>query len=118
MKLIVHVSDYGWPVPPHRLAGLLADVGGLAEAAGFDGIAVADHLWQHPIMGGPERASLEAYTTLGFLAADTSSARLMTVVTGALPLARRAGQDRHDPGRALGRSGLARYRRRSLPGGV
>jgi F420-dependent oxidoreductase-like protein len=83
MKLVVHVSDYGWPVPPDRLAGLVADVGGLAESAGFDGIAVADHLWQHPIMGGPERACLEAYTTLGFLAAHTRSSRLMTVVTGA-----------------------------------
>jgi F420-dependent oxidoreductase-like protein len=83
MKLVVHVSDYGWPVRPDQLAGLLAEVGGLAESNGFDGIAVADHLWQHPIMGGPERASLEAYTTLGFLAAHTRSSRLMTVVTGA-----------------------------------
>ncbi len=83
MKLVLHISDFGWPVPTERLPGLLADTAALAEAGGFDGIGVADHLWQHPIMGGPVRPQLEAYSTLAFLAAHTRSARLMTVVTGA-----------------------------------
>ena len=30
---------------------------------------MADHVWQHPIMGGPETPQIEAYTTLGFIAA-------------------------------------------------
>ncbi|HKF90825.1 MAG TPA: TIGR03560 family F420-dependent LLM class oxidoreductase [Acidimicrobiia bacterium] len=83
MKLVVHLADFGWPVEAGELAGLLGDVGELTEAGGFDGIAVGDHLWQHPIMGGPEGACLEAYTTLGFLAAHTASIRLMTLATGA-----------------------------------
>jgi F420-dependent oxidoreductase-like protein len=83
VRLVVHLSDYGWPVPTEALPGLLADVGGLVEDAGVDGLAVADHLWQHPIMGGPERATLEAYTTLTWLAAHTYRVRLFTLATGA-----------------------------------
>jgi F420-dependent oxidoreductase-like protein len=79
----MHLSDFGWPVAPDAMAGLLTDAAGLAEAGGFDGIAVGDHLWQHPMMGGPEGACLEAYTTLAFLAAHTRSVRLMTLATGA-----------------------------------
>jgi alkanesulfonate monooxygenase SsuD/methylene tetrahydromethanopterin reductase-like flavin-dependent oxidoreductase (luciferase family) len=83
MKLILHLSHANWPVPPSELAGLLADVAALADDGGFDGIATADHLWQHPMMGGPEAPVLEAYTTLAFLAAHTSRVRLLTVATGA-----------------------------------
>jgi F420-dependent oxidoreductase-like protein len=83
MKLIVHVSDFGWPVAPAALPGLLADIATLTDRGGFDGLAVADHLWQHPIMGGPEHACLEAYTTLAFLAAHSQRVRLLTLATGA-----------------------------------
>ncbi|MFI5286372.1 MAG: hypothetical protein ACHQ4F_08630 [Candidatus Dormibacteria bacterium] len=37
-----------------------------AEAAGFDAISVADHVWLHPIVGGPLGNHLEAYATLGY----------------------------------------------------
>ena len=83
MKLVVHLSAYDWPVATDELGDLLADVAGATEANDFDGLAVADHLWQHPIMDGPEANCIEAYTTLGFLAAHTRSIRLFTVVTGA-----------------------------------
>jgi alkanesulfonate monooxygenase SsuD/methylene tetrahydromethanopterin reductase-like flavin-dependent oxidoreductase (luciferase family) len=79
----VHVSDFGWPIETTEIPGLLRDVAELTEAGGFDGIAVADHLWSHPIMGGPETSCLEAYTTLTYLAALTRSVRLMTPATGA-----------------------------------
>src|SRR4029079_5756707 len=69
MKLVLHLSDFGWPIEPAAMTALLSDVAGLAEDGGFGGIAVADHVWSHPIMGGPETACLEAYTTLAFLAA-------------------------------------------------
>jgi F420-dependent oxidoreductase-like protein len=82
VKLVVHLADFGWPVDPAELPALLADVAALSEAGGFDGIAVGDHLWQHPIMGGPQGACLEAYSTLAYLAAHTQSVRLMTVATG------------------------------------
>jgi F420-dependent oxidoreductase-like protein len=83
VKLVVHLADFGWPIPPAELADLLGDVATLTDEGGFDGLAVGDHVWSHPIMGGPETACLEAYSTLAFLAARTSRVRLMTVATGA-----------------------------------
>ena len=82
MKVLLHLSDFGWPIAPEGLPSLLAEIAALTEEGGFDGIAVADHLWQHPIMGGPERACPEAYVTLAFLAAHSRSVRLMTLATG------------------------------------
>src|SRR5690349_10033608 len=41
-----------------------------------------DHLWQISVIGPPEQEMLEAYTTLGFLAAHTKTAKLLTLVTG------------------------------------
>jgi F420-dependent oxidoreductase-like protein len=82
MKLVLHLSHYNWAAGPEQFAEVLTDVAALAEEGGLDGIAVADHLWQFPIMGGPEADVLEAYTTLAYLAARTRSVRLLTVVTG------------------------------------
>jgi alkanesulfonate monooxygenase SsuD/methylene tetrahydromethanopterin reductase-like flavin-dependent oxidoreductase (luciferase family) len=59
----------------------MAEIVQVAEAAGFDTIDVADHLWQHPIMGGPEAPQIEAYTMLGFIAAHTRRVRLMALAT-------------------------------------
>jgi len=83
VKIVVHLADQGWPVPAAELPVLLTDVAALVEEGGFDGLAVSDHVWSHPFMGGPETACLEAYSMLSFLAAHTSSVRLLTVVTGA-----------------------------------
>ncbi|MDI3340259.1 MAG: TIGR03560 family F420-dependent LLM class oxidoreductase [Sphaerobacter sp.] len=66
---------------PERLGATLAAMAQAAEAAGFDAIAVADHVWQHPILGGAEGPSLECYTTLAFLAAQTRRVKLMTLAT-------------------------------------
>jgi F420-dependent oxidoreductase-like protein len=41
-----------------------------------------DHVWQIRGFGPPEHEMLEAYTTLGFLAAHTSRVKLLTLVTG------------------------------------
>ena len=55
-----------------------------ADDAGFEYIAVMDHFFQIPAVGPAEREMLEAYTTLGYLAACTSRAALLTVITGAV----------------------------------
>jgi len=55
-----------------------------ADDAGFDSIAVMDHFFQIGMIGPPNQDMLEAYTTLGYLAACTSRARLLTLVTGAV----------------------------------
>jgi alkanesulfonate monooxygenase SsuD/methylene tetrahydromethanopterin reductase-like flavin-dependent oxidoreductase (luciferase family) len=83
VKIVVHLADFGWPIPAAELPALLTDVAALTEAGGFDGLAVGDHLWSSPYMDGPETACLEAYSTLSFLAARSSAVRLMTLATGA-----------------------------------
>jgi F420-dependent oxidoreductase-like protein len=83
VKLVLHLSQFNWAAGPERFADVLADVAALADEGGLDGIGVADHLWQHPIMGGPDANCLEAYSTLAFLAGRTRSVRLLAVVTGA-----------------------------------
>ncbi len=47
-------------------------------------VAVMDHFFQIRAVGPPEHEMLEAYTTLGYLAAHTSRAKLATLVTGAI----------------------------------
>lgn len=43
---------------------------------------MADHVWPHPIIGGPEAEELECYSMLAFLAANTSRIKLTFMVTG------------------------------------
>ena len=68
MKLGLHIPATSWQGGARRLGPTLAQIVETAEAAGFDAIDVADHLWQHPIMGGPTESQIEGYTTLGFIA--------------------------------------------------
>ncbi|MDT4991608.1 MAG: hypothetical protein QOH97_1500 [Actinoplanes sp.] len=82
MKLGLHISDFTWPEGASRLAGVLADIASTADEVGFDRISVMDHLWQIGVHGPPEHEMLEAYTTLGFLAGHTKTAKLLTLVTG------------------------------------
>jgi F420-dependent oxidoreductase-like protein len=80
MKLVLHINNFSWPGT--RFGPTLAEIARTADACGFDRIGVADHVWQHPIMGGPEADELECYTTLAFLAANTERAGLMAMVSG------------------------------------
>src|SRR5919198_1657208 len=82
MKLGLHIPDFTWPNGPERLGPDLAAVVSAADAAGFDRISVMDHVWQIQTVGSPEMEMLEAYTTLGYVAAHTSRAKLLTLVTG------------------------------------
>jgi F420-dependent oxidoreductase-like protein len=82
VRLGLHLPDFTWPGGPPRLGTQLADVAQAAEAAGFDRLSVMDHVWQIRGVGPPEHEMLEAYTTLGFLAGQTSRISLLTLVTG------------------------------------
>ena len=82
MKLGLHIANFTWPDGPSRLGPLLGDIASAADEAGFERISVMDHLWQISVIGPPEDEMLEAYTTLGFLAAHTRRAKLLTLVTG------------------------------------
>ena len=83
MKLGLHIPDSNWRGGPAALGGLLGEIVAAAEEAGFDLISVADHVWVHPIIGGPLKGHLEAYTTLGYIAAHTKTTRLLALATAA-----------------------------------
>jgi F420-dependent oxidoreductase-like protein len=82
VKLGLHISNFTWPQGAPRLGPVLADIAASADEAGFERISVMDHLWQIGVIGPPEHEMLEAYTALGFLAAHTRRAKLLTLVTG------------------------------------
>ena len=82
MKIGLQIPDFSTPRGPEGLAAELATVARTADDAGFEYIAVMDHFFQIGAIGAPEREMLEAYTTLGYLAACTSRAALLTVITG------------------------------------
>lgn len=84
MKIGLQIPDFTWPGNPERLGPTLAAIARTADDAGFEHIMVMDHLFQIPMVGPVEHEMLEAYTTLGFLAANTSRARLGTLVTAAI----------------------------------
>jgi F420-dependent oxidoreductase-like protein len=82
MKLGVQLNSFDWSGGPEQFGRNLADIGTIVEEAGFDRIGVADHVWQHPIMGGPEADEPECYATLAFLAANTQRVKLTAMVSG------------------------------------
>ena len=72
MRISLSVTNFSWPGGPPALAASLAEVAVAAEAAGLDTLWVADHLIQAGPGSAPDAEMLEAYTTLGFLAARTA----------------------------------------------
>jgi F420-dependent oxidoreductase-like protein len=83
MRVSINVTNYSWPGGPGRLATELGSVARAAEEAGVDTLWVSDHLLQADPTAAPgDTEMLEAYTTLGFLAARTERVRLGTMVTG------------------------------------
>jgi len=83
MKLGLHIAATNWHGGPERLGETLAHAAEAAEAAGFDAISVTDHVWGSQYTGGVEASQVEAYTTLGFIAARTERVRLLTLATAA-----------------------------------
>ena len=83
MKLGLHIASTSWAGGSARMGALLTEIVETAEAVGFDMIDTADHVWLHPIVGGPEENHIEAYTALSFIAAQTQRVRLMTLATAA-----------------------------------
>jgi F420-dependent oxidoreductase-like protein len=89
MKLGTHLAMTNWDGGAARLGPTLAEAAEAAEAAGFDAISVADHVWGSQYTGGVEASQIEAYTTLGFIAARTQRVRLLALATA--PPYRHAG---------------------------
>ncbi|WP_232323510.1 LLM class F420-dependent oxidoreductase [Catenuloplanes japonicus] len=83
IRLGYQIPNFTYPgTPVGRIFGTVAAQAREAEAAGFDTVLVMDHVYQLPLIGAIEEPMLEAYTTLGALARETSRVQLATLVTG------------------------------------
>ncbi|AWE53671.1 LLM class F420-dependent oxidoreductase [Streptomyces nigra] len=82
MRVGLHISRFDHPGGAPALGAELAAVGAAAEAGGLSWLSVMDHWFQMEFNDRAEDPMLEAYTTLGHLAAHTSTVRLGALVTG------------------------------------
>ncbi|WP_433781194.1 TIGR03560 family F420-dependent LLM class oxidoreductase [Actinomycetospora sp. CA-101289] len=81
MHVSISITDVSG-TEPAGLAGHLVDTARAADDAGLDTLWVADHLLQAIPGTSVDDPVLEAFTTLGFLAAHTRRLRLGTLVAG------------------------------------
>lgn len=81
MELGLQISRWHWR--GHEIGPTLARIGQAADDAGFSSVWLMDHLFQIRSVANPEEEMLEAYTTLGFLAAATRRVKLGALVTAA-----------------------------------
>jgi Luciferase-like monooxygenase/Cupin domain len=90
-------TNSSWPGQTSTLRDKLASVAEFLDTTNVDTLWVSDHLWQADPTGRPDQPMLEEYTTVGFLADQTSRIRLGTAVTAATiqaPALRSAGPAR------------------------
>ena len=83
MRISLSLTNYSWRDGAPGLPSQLARVVRAADAAGLDTVWVPDHLIQAAPGSTLEEPMLEAYTTLGFLAAQPGTVRLGTMVSAA-----------------------------------
>ncbi|TQM06455.1 TIGR03560 family F420-dependent LLM class oxidoreductase [Pseudonocardia kunmingensis] len=85
MRVSISLTNYSWPGEPgnpHTHGRRLAEIAAVADQVGLDTVWVPDHLLQaDPTVGADDHDMLEAYTTLGYLAAVTDRVRLGTAVS-------------------------------------
>ena len=82
MKVGVQISSFTWPGGAEAIGPTLARIARDADEAGFDSIWVMDHFFQIRGVGRVEEPMLEGMTALGFMAANSSRARLGLMVGG------------------------------------
>jgi F420-dependent oxidoreductase-like protein len=78
----LQLPSFAWEGGPTELAPRLAAIAIAAEEAGFTGLWVMDHFLQIPQVGPEWHDMPESYTTLAFLAGNTTRLTLGTMVTG------------------------------------
>ena len=114
MRVSINITNFSWSTRHRGLAEHLIGVLRAAEAAGLHTVWVGDHLLQADPTSHRDAEMLEAYTTLGFIAAHTQRVQI-----GTMPGAGRAwlrGTYARRGGNA-GAVGTLRscYRRRAVP---
>jgi F420-dependent oxidoreductase-like protein len=81
VRLGLHIADFTYPNGPRELADDLSRIAVAAEEVGLARVSVMDHVFQIAPVGPIETDMLEAYTTLGYLAARTERVELLAWVT-------------------------------------
>jgi F420-dependent oxidoreductase-like protein len=81
MELAVHFIDF-LPGDPANLGPTLSEAAKAAEQGGATLFTLADHFFQMENLWPAENPFLEGYTSLGFLAAQTTTIDLSLLVTG------------------------------------
>src|SRR5215212_7180846 len=82
MKLGLQISSFTWPGGTPAIGPTLAEIVRKADEVGFDSIWVMDHFFQIRSVGKVDEPMLEGWTTLGFMAAHSTRARLGLMVGG------------------------------------
>ena len=82
MLLGVHCANLTWPGGTEALGTTLAGVARAADEGGVTTLTLMDHYFQMEHLGGPAEPMLEGYTSLGFVAGQTSRIELGLLVTG------------------------------------
>src|ERR1700755_1673375 len=81
MELGIHFIDF-LPGDPANLAPTLVATAKAAQDIGASIFTLADHFFQMETLGPAEDPFLEGYTSLGFLAGQTTTIDLALLVTG------------------------------------
>jgi F420-dependent oxidoreductase-like protein len=85
MKVGLQLASFTWPGGAAEIGRRLVEIARTAEEAGFHSLWVMDHYFQIPPWGKPEdHPMLEAYSTLGYIAAATQRIRLGVLVSGVI----------------------------------
>jgi F420-dependent oxidoreductase-like protein len=82
VKLGLQIPSFSWPGGGAAIGPTLGRIARQADDIGLDSIWVMDHFFQIRGIGPAEEPMLEGWTTLGYLAANTSRARLGLMVGG------------------------------------
>jgi len=82
VKVGLQIPSFTWPGAPESIGPTLGRIVRDADDAGFDSIWVMDHFFQIRSVGATEEPMLEGWTTLGFMAAHSTRARLGLMVGG------------------------------------
>jgi len=82
MRVGIHFANFTLQGPPDTLAQTLATTAKTAEDGGVSVFTLMDHWFQMEMLATSEDPMLEGYTSLGFLAGQTTTMTLGLLVTG------------------------------------
>jgi F420-dependent oxidoreductase-like protein len=84
MHFGLQLPAFDFPGGPASIAPTLSTIAQFVDDHGFHSLWVMDHFFQMEMLGGPDLAMLESYSTLAYLAAQTRHVRLGALVTGVI----------------------------------